>query len=406
MAHNFITIFAVIAGGLALCGCGYYVLCIWSAYAFMRTVPHVREANVGLSGHQHQTFTPPVSFLKPLRGADREMYEAFRSHCLQDYPEFEIVFGVSVADDPAIALVERLKQEFPERRIELVFCRENLGANIKVSNLVQMLPHAHYDHLLINDSDIRIAPDHLRRVMSPLADAKVGMVTTLYRGAAGHTLGSRLEALGISTDFAAGVLSARVVEGGIHFGLGSTLAIKRDALNAIGGFEPLLDYLADDYELGNRIGNAGYEVILSDEVVDTLLPDYHFRDYWRHQLRWMRSVRASRGWGYLGLLLTFGMPFALIAAIVARGAPWSLALLGVAALTRFVMAYVTARRVMRDRAILRQFWLIPLRDVFALAIWAAGYFSNSVVWRGDEFTLKKGKLARIENQRAAHVARP
>jgi ceramide glucosyltransferase len=223
------------------------------------------------------------------------------------------------------------------------------------------------------------------------------MVTTLYRGAAGHTLGSRLEALGISTDFAAGVLSARVVEGGIHFGLGSTLAMKREALNVIGGFEPLLDYLADDYELGNRIGKAGYEVVLSDDVVDTLLPNYRFRDYWNHQLRWMRGIRASRGWGYLGLLLTFGLPFALLAVIVARGAPWSLVLLGAAASMRFAMAYLTAGCVMRHHKILRQFWLIPLRDVIALAIWAAGYYGNSVIWRGDEFSLRKGKLARIQN---------
>jgi ceramide glucosyltransferase len=387
MAHNFITIVAVIVGVLALCGCGYYVLCIWSAYAFLRDC----------ASRQPQAFTPPVSFLKPLRGADREMYDAFRSHCFQDYPEYEIIFGVSVADDPAIELAERLKQEFPERRIELVFCGEKLGANIKVSNLVQMLPLARYDHLLINDSDIRIAPDHLRRVMSSLADVKAGMVTTLYRGAAGHTLGSRLEALGISTDFAAGVLSARVVEGGIHFGLGSTLAMKREALNVIGGFEPLLDYLADDYELGNRIGKAGYEVVLSDDVVDTLLPNYRFRDYWNHQLRWMRGIRASRGWGYLGLLLTFGLPFALLAVIVARGAPWSLVLLGAAASMRFAMAYLTAGCVMRHHKILRQFWLIPLRDVIALAIWAAGYYGNSVIWRGDEFSLRKGKLARIQN---------
>jgi ceramide glucosyltransferase len=335
--------------------------------------------------------------LKPLRGADREMYEAFRSHCFQDYPEYEIIFGVSLADDPAIELVHRLQQEFPERRIELVFCREKLGANIKVSNLAQMLPLARYDHLLINDSDIRLAPDHLRRVMSSLADAKTGMATTLYRGAAAHALGSRLEALGISTDFAAGVLSARVVDGGIHFGLGSTLAVKRQALDAIGGFEPLLDYLADDYELGNRIGKAGYEVALADDIVDTLLPEYRFGDYWNHQLRWMRSIRSSRGWGYLGLLLTFGLPFALLAVVVARGEPWSLAVLGATAFMRFAMAYVMAGPIMRDHNILRQFWLIPLRDVLALAIWANGYYGNSVVWRGDEFSLKKGKLARVES---------
>ncbi len=383
MAHTISTIAAIMAGVLAVCGCGYYILCIWSAYAFLR---HWAK-------RKREDFTPPVTFLKPLRGADREMYEAFRSHCLLDYPEFEIIFGVSMADDPAIGLVERLKQEFPERRIELVVCGERLGSNMKVSTLAQMLPYAHYDHLIINDSDIRVEPKYLRRVMSPFSCPRTGMVTTLYRGAAGSTLGSKLEALGISTDFAAGVLSARVVEGGVHFGLGSTLAVKKKALDAIGGFEPLLDYLADDYELGSRIGQVG-RVILSDEVVDTMLPDYRFRDYLDHQLRWMRSVRASRGWGYLGLLLTFGFPFALASTLLSRGAKWSLALLALALLIRFLMGYITAKRVMHDSRILRHFWLIPVRDIVALLIWIAGYGSSTVVWRGDRFVLSKGKMVR------------
>src|SRR5512142_2179190 len=181
MAEHIINIIGVIAGVLALCGCGYYTLCIFSAYAFLRAC----------ATRQHDDFTPPVSFLKPLRGADRDMYEAFRSHCLLDYPDYEIIFGVSQADDPAIALVERLKQEFPQRRIELIFCGERLGTNMKVSTLVQMLPHARYDHLVINDSDIRVEPNYLHRVMSPFSCEQTGMVTTLYRGAAGKTIGSR-----------------------------------------------------------------------------------------------------------------------------------------------------------------------------------------------------------------------
>ncbi len=382
MTHNVITVLGAVAGLLALCGCGYYILCVYSAYAFLRAC----------AKRQHDDFTPPVSFLKPLRGADRDMYEAFRSHCLLDYPEYEIIFGVSQADDPAIAWVERLKQEFPERRIELVFCREQLGTNGKVSSLIQMLPHARYEHLVINDSDIRVEPNYLRRVMSPLSCPKAGMVTTLYRGAAGKTLGSKLESLGIGTDFAAGVLSARFIEGGIHFGLGSTLAVKKKALEAIGGFEPVLDYLADDYELGSRIKQAGFNVVLSDKIVDTILPDYRFRDYLDHQLRWMRGIRTSRPGGYLGLLFTFGLPFAMLAAVITRGSLWTVAVLGMTLLLRLSMAYATAQRVMHDRRILRHFWLIPLRDVIALVIWIGGYASSKVVWRGLEFKLNKGKL--------------
>ena len=178
------------------------------------------------------------------------MYESFRSHCLLDYPEYEIIFGVSEEDDPAVELVRRLQAEFPQRTIQLVVCNRNLGTNRKVSNLAQMLPSARYDHLIVNDSDIRIQPDYLQRVVTPFADPKIGMVTCLYRGVPNKTLGSRLESIGISTDFSGGVLSAREVEKGIHFALGSTMVFRRNDLQAIGGFEAVVDYLADDYELG------------------------------------------------------------------------------------------------------------------------------------------------------------
>src|SRR6478736_9548789 len=232
----------LIAAGLAVCGMGFYLLCLWSARTFLR-----------LPREQSPAVTPPVSILKPLRGVDPQMYESFRSHCLQDYPEYEIIFGVSEPDDPAIEFVERLKAEFSQISIQLVFCQKELGANTKVSNLAQMLTGARYEHIVVNDSDIRVKANYLRSVASPLADLKVGLVTCLYRGVASPSLGSRLESLFISTDFSAGVLVARLVEGGIHFGLGSTLAFRRSDLAATGGFEALADYLADDYEVGHRI---------------------------------------------------------------------------------------------------------------------------------------------------------
>ena len=243
------------------------------------------------------------------------MYESFRSHCLQDYPEYEIIFGVSDPADPALQLVERLKLEFPQRAIRSMVCSENLGSNTKVSNLAQMLRQAKHENILVNDSDIRVPSDYLRRVMAPLADPQVGLVTCLYRGMASPTLGSRLEALGISTDFSAGVLAARQLEGGIRFGLGSTLAFRRRDLEAIGGFEALVDYLADDYEIGRRMAERGLRVTLSDVVVETFLPAYTLRQFVEHQLRWGRTVRDSRRWGYLGLALTFGFPWAVLAVV-------------------------------------------------------------------------------------------
>lgn len=387
MAYSLLKTAQLVAGLLALCGCAYYVLCLFSARAFRRHWAMLARASSGASA-----FTPPVSILKPMRGTDRHMLECLRSHCLEDYPQFEIIFGVSEADDPAIELVEQLKREYPSCRIELVLCRHQMGANVKVSNLVQMLPRAHYDHLIVNDSDILVPPDYLRKVIAPLASARTGLVTALYRGADGATFGSTLEALGIETDFAAGVLSARMIEGGIRFALGSTMAFTRESLTASGGFEPLLDYLADDYQLGKRVRAAGYELVLSDAIVDTFLPDYDFAGYWDHQLRWLRSIRDSRGWGYAGLLFTFGLPFAMLAVLLASGAAWSWALLGVTVALRLAMAWAVAVGVLGDRNIPRKLWLIPVRDLIALAVWIGGYFSDTVVWRGNEFTLKQGKL--------------
>jgi ceramide glucosyltransferase len=385
MVH-LLTYAAYVDAVLALCGIGYYVLCLWSTRVFLRAVARRSPADAA--------FAPPVSILKPLRGTDPHMYDAFRSHCLQDYPEYELIFGVSEADDPAIALVDGLKAEFPDRRIVLVHCAQILGTNLKVSNLAQMLPHARYHHLLVNDSDIRVAPDYLRRILAPFAEESTGMVTTLYRGVAEPTLGSRLESIGIATDFSAGVLAALQVEHGLHFALGSTLAFTRRALEAIGGFEPLLDYLADDYELGNRIAAAGFKTVLSDVVVDTYLPAYSFADYWAHQLRWAHSVRGSRELGYLGVALTFGVPWALLALVLSRGARWSWALLAAALLTRFAMAFAAVTRVLHTR--LHDAWLVPLRDVAALAVWFAGYGSRTVLWRGNRFLMQRGKLVRLQ----------
>jgi ceramide glucosyltransferase len=340
-------------------------------------------------------FAPPVSILKPLRGVDPGMYEAFRSHCLQDYPDFEFIFGVADAADPAVALVEQLQREFPQRRIKLVITPLVLGTNLKVSNLVQMLPHTGYDHLLVNDSDIRVAPDYLRRIMAPFADAKVGLVTSLYRGAASNTLGSKLEAVGISTDFTAGVLAARQLEG-VRFALGSTLAFPRRSLDAIGGFEPIVDYLADDFELGNRIANQGREVIMSDVVVDTHLPAYDFGSYWDHQLRWARSTRDARKWGYLGVALTFGLPWALLAFAFSGAAAWAGVLLAVTFVVRIVMALLAGKRVLHDPQIPGDLWLLPLRDVLALIIWASSYAGHTIAWRGSLFILKNGKLKSVE----------
>jgi len=389
--HSITTVAATAAGALAACSLGYYALCLWSARAFLR------ERHAGEGARATPPTALPVSILKPLRGTDPEMYESFRSHCLQDYPEYEIIFGVSNDEDPAIKLVERLRLEFPHRTIQLLLCSKNLGSNTKVSNLAQMLAQAKYETILVNDSDIRVPSDYLRRVVAPLSDARVGLVTCLYRGIAGPTLGSRLEAIGISTDFSAGVLAARLVEGGIRFGLGSTLALRRADLEAIGGFEAFVNYLADDYEIGRGIANRGLKVKLSDVVVETFLPAYSLREFLDHQLRWGRTVRDSRRWGYLGLVLTFGLPWAVLALISSRGNFWAWVLLAAVTSLRVAVALVAGWSVLRDRQVLRLLLWLPLRDFVALVVWLASLVGHKVVWRGDSFKLKGGRLVRLDS---------
>jgi ceramide glucosyltransferase len=389
MMHSILITIQIVAAAGVVSSSIYYLVCLWSAAVFLRE----REASDGARPAQA---LPPISILKPLKGADPEMYESFRSHCLQNYPEYEIIFGVSDPNDPAVESVKKLQQEFPERRIQLTVAPEILGANVKVSNLAQMLPEARYDYLIVNDSDIRVEPDYLRRVTAPLADAQVGMVTCLYRGVAAATLGSRLEALGISTDFCASVLVARQLEGGIHFGLGSTLAFRRAELEKIGGFLSFVDYLADDYELGQRIAALGLKVKLSDVVVETFLPSYSLRDFFAHQLRWARGVRDARRGGYLGLIFTFGLMWALLAVVANGGVPWAWSALTLTLLLRLAVAFVVGHKVLHDPQVARKFWLIPLRDLIAVGVWIASLGGHTISWRGESFRLQKGKLTRVE----------
>jgi len=391
MIHHIVLVLEIASCLGTVASVGFYVLCLYSAARFLGRRKAAGEG--ARSTQQPAPFTPAVSILKPLRGTDPEMYESFRSHCLQDYPAYEIIFGVSEADDPAAELVERLQAEFKSVHIRLVLCMKDLGANTKVSNLAQMLPEAQYEHIVVNDSDIRVEADYLRNVMALLEDPKVGLVTCLYRGVASPSLGSRLESLSISTDFSPGVLAARQLEGGLHFGLGSTLAFRRSDLASAGGFDALSDYLADDYEIGRRIAGLGLKVELSETVVDTFLPRYDMKQFLDHQLRWARTIRDSRPGGYFGLVATFGLPWAMLALLCAGGAGWAWVLLGVAVLTRCAVALAVGRMVLRDQQVTRWLALVPLRDLVAVLVWFMGCWGHTVTWRGKTFELKNGKLA-------------
>jgi ceramide glucosyltransferase len=370
---------AKLAATATLCSLAYYFICLWSALGISRQKELVASGSL-----------PPVSILKPLCGAEPELYQALLSHCTQDYPEYEVLLGVGDPADSAVPIAEHLAHEFPDR-VRLVVCSEALGTNRKVSNLIQMLAQARHGHLLINDSDIHVAPDYLRRIFAHFEDPAVGLVTSLYRGRASATLGSRLEVLGISTDFISGVLAARQLEG-VHFGLGCTLAMSRKALDGIGGLRPIADFLADDYELGYRIAKSGMRVALSKLVVETHVPAYSLGGFLQHQLRWARTVRHARPASYFGMALSFGQTWALAALALSRFAPWAWGLLGITVLMRWAMALAVGVSVLGDRQVIRSFWLIPLRDLLSVLVWLGSYAGRRITWRGDEFILEKGKL--------------
>jgi len=372
---------------LTLGGLVYMVLALLGARSFSRWL---REQVGG------EAFAPGVTVLKPLKGVDARMYEALASHCRQEYAgAYELVFGVSSAEDSACALVERLRGEFPGVAMRLVVCPERLGTSGKVSNLVQMLRLAAYEFVIVNDADIAVGPRYLHRVMRGFADEGVGMVTAPYVGRATGGVWSKLEALGISTEFMPGVLTARMLEGGIRFGLGSTLAMRRAALERAGGFEAVLECLADDYELGARIAAAGYRVELCGEVVETSVPVYTFGGFRDHQMRWARSTRDSRKWGYVGLGVTFCVPWAVLTCVASGFALWSFALLSLVMLARVSVALAVGVGVLGEGQVLRDLWLLPLRDFLGLGFWVWSFAGDTVVWRGERFRLKGGLLERV-----------
>ncbi len=377
---------------LTLAGLAYLLLALWCALDFN----HFSRRRA-----RNAAFAPDVSILKPVKGVDERMYAGLVSHCKQTYiGRFEIVFGVSSSEDPAIVEIKRLQAEFPECSIRLVECRERLGTSGKVSNLVQMLGEARFGHVLINDSDIHVSPHYLTRVMACFSDTRVGLITAPYIGrtaesGAGMTVWSRLEALGISTDFLPGVLTARKLEGGIRFGLGSTLAMSRIALQKAGGLEPLVECLADDFEMGARIAAAGYTVELCSEVVETTVPAYGLRNFWEHQLRWARSTRDSRKLGYIGQGVTYVLPWAVMTCVASGFELWSFVLLCVVLLARVAVALAVGVGVLRDRQVLRDLWLLPVRDFFGLLFWIWSFAGDTVVWRGALFRLKDGNITLV-----------
>jgi ceramide glucosyltransferase len=358
----------------ALAAAAYYALAIVSAARWRRST--VRP-DTGV-------WTPPLSILKPVHGRDPRFYEAILSHATQEYPEFELLFGLTNPHDPAIADIERLRREFPARRIEIVLV-ETDAPNAKVGVMAELARRARHELLLVNDSDIVVSPGYLRAVVDPLRDPQIGLVTCLYR-AHSESWASHLEALGIATEFAPSVLVARLL-GQAEFALGSTMVFRADALRRIGGFQTIAKYVADDYQLGSHIRQLGFRIEFAPVVVETNLGSASWAHTWSHQVRWSRTIRVSRPAGYYGYAVTHATLWAIVA--FAAQEWWAGA---IALAIRLIAGVLVGAAILGDRAVLPRFWLIPLRDLIGFAVWAAGAFGNRVQWRDRSLLLAPGGL--------------
>jgi len=352
----------------------YWLVACWWVRAFFRD-----------RSDQNSGFMPPVSILKPVKGLDFQAYENFVSFCQQDYPHFELLFGVSDPADPAIPVVERLQQSFPRHNVRLSVVQAS-GSNRKASILHGLADQACHEVLVVSDSDMRVTPDYLRRVVAPLANEHIGLVTCPYRGEAAFNLTARLEALYWGSTFLPSVVVARRYLG-MRFALGATMALRRSDLARMGGFAAVADYLADDYQIGARVAGLGRRVYLSDYIVASVLGATTFRDQWDREVRWSRCSRVSRPLEYPGILLTFSTPLAVTLALVNGFAPPERLVLTISLCVRWLVTWLVAGYT-GDLAV-RQ-WLIwlPVRDMLSALVWCAGGLGRRVTWRGEEFRLQ------------------
>ena len=377
----------------------YYLLSLYCTIEYFRALRSLPSRD--------DSFAPPVSILKPVRGVDHGAYENFASYCRLDYPEYELVFAMADPHDPVIPVIEKLQRDFPGRSIRFVTDVPRVGENNKVNSLCRLVKEARYDLLVMTDSDVRVERDYLREVVAPFADRRVGAVTSFYRCAGGGTIAADLDMLGMCMDSVPSALVARRLEGNVQFAFGWTMATTKARLAEIGGWEAMANHHSDDFELGNRIAGKGHRVELMREPVWMVFPEQSFGEFLRHELRWAVGLRNVRPAGYAGVIFTHGLPWAILAALVAAASGWAgVATCYVAAylILRIGLAYSAGVWGLRDHNIASKLWLAPVRDAVGAAVWFAGFFTDRILWRGLEYRVRNRLLEPVADASTARLA--
>jgi ceramide glucosyltransferase len=361
----------------------YYLIALYSA------IRYFTQAKNGSDSPSE--FTPPVSNLKPVRGLDPEAYENFASLCRQDYPEYELIFCVTDLTDPCVPVIHKLIRDFPDRKIRLLCSAGHTAINDKVAKLRLMEREAQYETLVINDSDVRVDPGYLRRVVAPLADPRVGGVTCFYVSAHDRSFVEYLQTVGMLSDFYAGVLVAWLLDG-VHFALGPTMVSTKQRVADFGGFQALENRPGDDLLFGRLIAEQGYEMKLLPSAVETV-PDFKgTSELIAKRLRWMTVMRNMRTWGHFGLIFTFGLPWAILAILIHPTVTVAAVYLGGYAVFRAAITWLIGAQGLKQSGVWKKMALIPFWDALAFLIWLASFTRSSIRWRGVTYQLKNGQF--------------
>jgi ceramide glucosyltransferase len=401
-AHGFDLVWRAL---LLLALAGTFTSTIYLVLTLVATMRHLRRARVAqaVAKATAPSSLPPVTIFKPVHGIEEQLAENLESFFQQDYPDYEVIFGVRDADNPAARIADDVRAKYPQVPSRMIVSGPPGWPNAKVYSLDKMIAASPRSYFIISDSDVRVAPDFLRNTIPPLLDPKVGLVTCMYRGIPAADFWSSLEALGLSVEMSSGVMVADMMEG-MRFALGPAMAVRRDAIDAIGGIGAVADYYSDDFELGNRIWAKGYKVILSHHIVRNVLTSRSALRTLGDQLRWMKSTRYSRPAGHAGTGLTYAVPFGILG-LLAAGVlgHWTLGweLLALSCVNRMIQSVVVGWSVARDPRAVGFGWLYPVRDLFGFVAWALSYTSRDFYWRGETYRFGKGgRIAALERERA------